>query len=277
MRHRVILSLGIVLLASACDRKAEGQTVAVVNDEEITTAELNAELANANLPPDVDRKQATARILQGLIDRRLLAQQAREDGVDTSPDFLNRQRRMTEDLLIGMMAQRQMNSAKLPTAQEIQQVQAAQPQIFGRREIWDLEQVAYPTPKDPAVQQRILGTKNLNQLTTVLSQAGVQFQRGKNRLDSATIPADLFGRLSTLPSGEPFIIPMGAQSVASVVVARQPAPLDAAAARTAAVEVIRRQQGQTFMEGRLKSLRQGAQIEYKEGYGPPPAASAAKK
>ena len=269
MRHRIILSLTVALLATACDRKAEGQTVAVVNNEEITAAELNAELANANLPADVDKKQATARILQGLVDRRLLAQQARNEGIDTSPEFLNRQRRMTEDLLIGMMAQRQMNTAKLPTAQEIQQVQAAQPQIFGKREIWDLEQVAYPTPKDPAVQQRILGTKSMAELTTVLSQAGVQFQRAKNRLDTAVMPADLFGRLSTLPAGEPFIVPTAGQSVASVIVARQPAPLDEAAARTTAVNVIRRQQGQSFMENRLKDLRKSAEIEYKEGYGPP--------
>ena len=269
MRHRIILSLSLALLASACDRKAEGQTVAVVNNEEITAAELNAELANANVPADADKKQATARILQGLVDRRLLAQQAREEGIDKSPEFLNRQRRMTEDLLIGMMAQRQMNTAKLPTQGEIQRAQSAQPQIFGKREIWDLEQVAYPTPKEPAVQQRILATKNLDQLTTVLSQAGIQFQRAKNRLDTSVMPADLFGRLSTLPAGEPFIIPNGGQSVASVIVGRQAAPLDEATARTTAVNVIRREQGQKFMETRLNDLRKAAKIEYKEGYGPP--------
>ena len=42
MRQRIILTLAVALLASSCQKKAEGQTVAVVNDEEITAAEERA-------------------------------------------------------------------------------------------------------------------------------------------------------------------------------------------------------------------------------------------
>ena len=38
MRQRIILALVVALMTSACQKKAEGQTVAVVNDEEITAA-----------------------------------------------------------------------------------------------------------------------------------------------------------------------------------------------------------------------------------------------
>ena len=49
MRAKIVLAVGLALMASACDKKAEGQTVAIVNGEEITAAELNAELASANV------------------------------------------------------------------------------------------------------------------------------------------------------------------------------------------------------------------------------------
>ena len=51
MRSKFVLAVSIALMASvsACDKKAEGQTVAIVNGEEITAAELNAEITNANI------------------------------------------------------------------------------------------------------------------------------------------------------------------------------------------------------------------------------------
>lgn len=276
MRNRLILTLSLALIASGCDRKAEGQTVAVVNGEEITANELNAELANANLPPDADKKLVTARVLQTMIDRRLLAQQAKEENLDKSPEFLTRQRRLTEDLLIGMLAQRQMNTAQLPSATEINQFQASRPQMFAQRELWNLEQLQYATPADARVQQRIAGTKTLDELATVLSQAGVNFQRGRNRIDTAVIPSDMYRRIRALPEGEPFIVPAGGRSIASVVVGKEPAPLAGAEARPIAVAAMRREHGAKFMEDRVKSLRQAAKIEYKEGYGPAPQAQPAK-
>ena len=105
------------LAVSGCDKKAEGQVVAIVNGEEISAAELNAELRNVNLPAGADAKRARTAILQSIIDRRVISQQAREDGLDKSPDFLNQQRRMTEELLIRMFAERQTSTNQLPNEQ----------------------------------------------------------------------------------------------------------------------------------------------------------------
>lgn len=265
----------MALVASGCDRKAEGQTVAVVNGEEITASELNAEMANANLPPDADKKEVTARVLQTMIDRRLLTQQAKEENLDKSPEFLSRQRRLTEDLLIGMLAQRQMNTAQLPTATEISQMVTSRPQVFDKREIWSLEQIQYPTPSDPKIQQRIAATKSLEELVTVLTQAGVNFERGRNRIDTSVVPTNIWRTISTLPQGEPFIVPAGARTIASVVIAREPAPRTGADARPVAVAAIRREKGAKVMEDRVKSLRSAAKIEYKEGYGPAPQPNSA--
>ena len=39
VRSKIVLAAGLALMASACDKKAEGQTVAIVNGEEITVRE----------------------------------------------------------------------------------------------------------------------------------------------------------------------------------------------------------------------------------------------
>lgn len=270
MQMRLLCGVFLLFASSACDKKAEGQTVAVVNGEDITASELNAELAGANLPAGADKKQATSRVLQSLVDRRLLANQAREEGIDRSPEYISRQRRMTEELLIGMLASRQMDAGKLPTNQEITAIQSRMPQYFAKREVWSLDQLQYETPRDPAVQAKILQTKTLQQLATVLTESRIAFQRGRNQLNSALIPTEMYPKLAALPAGEPFIVPNGGRSIASAIVAREPAPLSGPAARTEAVNLIRRQSGTQLLEKRLKDLRQSAKIEYKEGFGAPP-------
>ena len=268
MRTKIILALGLAVLSSACDKKAEGQTVAVVNGEEITAAELNAELASARLPEGMSQKDARARVLQAIVDRRLVAQQAKKDGIDKSPDFLNRQRRMNEDLLINMYASRQIDTAQLPSPQQVQNFEASRPEMFANREQWNLDQVRFKAPTDAAVKAKLDQAKSIDEVVQVLTAAGVQFQRQKNRLDTAVIPHNMYGQIKTSTPGEPFVVPVGDQMIASVITSREPAPLLGEKARPIAVAAIRREQAAKLMQDRLKSLQQAAKIEYKEGYAP---------
>ena len=62
MRSKIILAAAVALTITACNKKAEGQTVAVVNGEEITAAELNAELAASRIPEGMNKDQARSRV-----------------------------------------------------------------------------------------------------------------------------------------------------------------------------------------------------------------------
>ena len=186
MGQRIVLAIVLAFIVSSCERKAEGQTVAVVNNEEITAADLNAELASANLSATAATKEARNAALQRLINRRLLEQQARSDGIDKSPDFLNQQRRQTENLLINMLVSRQVNTTQLPTPAQITQYEATHPEIFGKREIWTLDQIVYPLPKDAALVAKLAAAKTLDQVTQALTAAGIQFTRATRKFRQIT-------------------------------------------------------------------------------------------
>jgi len=269
VRSRIIIAVGLALVISGCNKKAEGQTVAVVNGEEITAAELNAELSNAKAPPGLDKKDVRSRVLQQMIDRRLLAQQATKDGVEKSPDFLNRERRMHEDLLISMLAARQMDTTRLPSAQEIQRFQASRPEMFANREQWNLEQIRFTMPTDAAVKSKLEATKTLDEVAKTLTDAKITFDRQRNRLDTAVIPHELYARLMTADPGEPFIVPIGNLAIASSIVSREPAPITGDQAQPIAVAALRRTQAAKLMQDRLKALRDSAKIEYKPEFAPP--------
>ena len=90
-------------------------------------------------------------------------------------------------------------------------------------------------------------------------------------MDSLRIPErdrPAVEKLSTLPAGEPFVIPVGDRSVASAVVSKEPNPLSGDAAKPAAVALMRKTATSKSLEGLVKSLRSSAKIEYQAGYAP---------
>ena len=104
VKYRSNCSHRVSFLASGCNRKAEGQTVAVVNGDEITALRPEFRTDQAKVPDGADKNAARSQVLQQLVDRRLLAEQARKEGIDKTPEYLNRQRQAEEELLISMLA-----------------------------------------------------------------------------------------------------------------------------------------------------------------------------
>jgi peptidyl-prolyl cis-trans isomerase C len=269
MGQRIVLAIILACILSSCEKKPGGQTVAVVNNEEITAADLNYELNNSNVPAAVAGKDARGAALERLVDRRLLTQQAKADGIDKSPEFLNQQRRLTDDLLINMLLSRQANTAQTPSAADVAKFEASRPGMFANREIWTLQQVTYPLPKDASVTAKISAAKTLDDITQALTAAGIQFTRGTKQFDSALLPPNLYEQLTHLAPGEPFIAPGPDKAIASVISARQPAPFNADQQQQLAVSQMRRDKVGQIAAQRLKELKAKAKIEYQPGFAPP--------
>ena len=269
MKYRILAAIAVSIVASGCNRKAEGQTVAVVNGDEITAPDLNFALDQAKVPEGADKNAARAQVLEQLVDKRLLAEQARKEGIDKTPEYLNRQRQADEALLISMLANRRLSAAQLPSDREVQNYIATHPEMFDKRETWTLDQLVYATPTDPNVKSQIMDAHSMDQLVTVLQNNKVAFARQKNRLDTAAIPAELYTKLNTLPAGEPFALSTGGRTVTSAITAREPAPIAGDQAKPIAVDAMRKAQTGKALESLMKSLRSSAKIEYQPGYGPP--------
>src|SRR3978361_1170827 len=89
----------LLVVLGGCSKKPGGQVVAVVNGEEITQQELNVELQNAHIPQGVDQKKVMPALLQRVVDRKLINQLAKNDGLDKTPAYLAQVRVTEENLL----------------------------------------------------------------------------------------------------------------------------------------------------------------------------------
>lgn len=269
MRHQIMFALAITLAATGCQKKASGQTVAVVNNEEITASELNDALTNDQSLAGANAKEARAAELQKLIDRKLLVQQARADGIEKSPEYLNQLRRTTDDLLINMLLSRRLNTTQVPSAEEITRFEAGRPEVFAGRETWTLSQVIYPLPKDQAVNAKLAAAKTLDEIAQVLTSSGIQFTRDTKKIDTAALPHAIYEQIAKLPAGEPFIAPGAGKAVANVITDRAPNPTPADQARPIALQLMKRDQAEQIVQERLKNLRGSAKITYQPGFEPP--------
>lgn len=283
MRMKPMVLAGVaatVLLATGgCTKKVGGQVVAIVNGQEITQQELNAELNGAVIPAGANRNAIMAQLLQRVIDRKLLVAKASKEGLDQSPAYLAQVERAKDGILINLMAGNAMKSVPLPDSQAASKFMADNPSLFAGRKRYQLEQIAFPATNDPTLIGKLKVAKSMEDVKSALTAAGVQFQSGNGVLDTGSIPPAAADRIAALPPGMPFLVPQNGQIVASVIRSSEAVAMPGDRAQAAAIQLLRRQNVDKALHQQLEAERASAKIQYEAGFSPPkpgtaPAAAA---
>lgn len=270
-RTPILLSCAVLALAlPGCGKKASGQVAAVVNGDEITLQQINGELGDGKLPEGAQKDKVRNLIVQRLVDKQLLEQQAKQAGLDRDPEFLMRQRQLNQALLLEFYAKRAQDTLRVPDQAKIAKFIADNPGTFANRTIFTVEQLNFP-PADKSVMDGLKDLHSLDAIAQYLQAKGIKAVRATNKIDSAQVPPQVLQQVTALPAGEPFVIPTPQGVVVSVIIGREAAPLPAAQAQPMAVQMIRGQELNTVMQQRLKDARAKAKIEYQPGFSPPAA------
>lgn len=271
----VLPLLAATSMIAACNKEPAGQVVAVVNGDEITLQELNAEVGNAQIPEGADGDAARNAALARVIDRRLLGEIAKEQRIDASPEFIMRRRQLEEGLLVQLLSQQIARNLPQPSAAEIDSFIADNPQMFARRAVLAVDQIRFAAPTRQDYLQELADTKTMAQVIEVLNRLGIRFERGNVRVDTGSMPVAMFNRVMEIGGSEPFVIPAPAGVTVSLVVASQAAPIEGDRARPIATNAIQQRALATELEKQLKDAKAEAGIDYQPGFGPPPEAAAA--
>lgn len=274
-RGMVALMLGGALVLGGCEAKPEGQVAAVVDGEEVTLTELNAELANANVPENADKKLIQRQALQRIIERKLLANAARKDGMDQSPDFIVRRQALEDSLLVQLLSQKVARGIKVPTNADTDKFMADNPGMFANRVIYAVDQIRFATPAREDYLKQLAAAKSMDQVLAVLDGLKIKYERGNVQVDSAQVPPPMLAQIQKVPAGEPFVVPMGNVVAVSLITGSKPAPLGGDQVRPMAANAVRQNALGQALQQRLKAEKAQAKIEYQPGFTPPPATGAA--
>jgi len=272
--------LGSALLVAGCGEKGgegeleKGQVVATVNGNDVTVHELNAELQGANLPANINaeqRKQVEQAALQQVVNRRILADVARERGLDKTPMFLLQERRAEEQILVQML-QRQMSSAvKQPSQTEIATFIAQNPNLFAERKIFTVDQIQFQTPRDPQVLRKYQPLKTMDEVAAMLQQDGLQFRRSPATLDVARANPQLVQQVLSMNRDDIFIIPAGQLMVANKITDTKTQPLTGPEAQQLAAAMIQQKKFDELIKRDLepKVKKAEGEVKYQAGFAPP--------
>ena len=256
-------------LLAGCTKQPGGQVVAVVNNDDITVQELNAEAQAAQLPAaSANDKQAVAALLQRVIDRNLLADYAKREGLDRGPDYVARKRQMDQALLADLAVRKLSGGSTNPSAAEVSAYIASNPLLFAERQKLALDQVRFPTPPQADVLKAITAAPTLEGVIAQLDAKGIKYVRGAASLDSGSIDAAAVRQILALKPGEAFALSTAGQTFVSVVTGQAPVSIDKAAWVTIATNALRNQRLSKRMADSLKQLRTSAKIEYDPAYKP---------
>jgi peptidyl-prolyl cis-trans isomerase C len=274
------LGIGMVCVAAlltGCKEKTpQGQVAATIDGNEVTLGELNAEMTAANLPPNVDKKEAQRAMLQRVIERKLLVASAEKDGLDKTADFISAKRRIDETLIAQAYAKKQLAAVPMPTETQITKFMADHPNVFLQREQLVLDQIRFPIPKDIKSLAALEGDHSMDAVAAHLTQMGVKFERGNVGLDSGQAPTPLMQRINSAPATEPFVIPDRGMVTVNLVTSRRPVPVDPQQARSGAVSAWRQQKFEEMLTQQVAGLRNSAKITYQAGFAPPANAQGGK-
>ncbi len=257
------------LLAAGCGREAvpTGQVIAVVDGEELTTAELNYEARTRGLQIGPDRGMRDA-LLRELVDRKLLAQAAVARGADKSPDHLLAVRRLSEIAL----GQRLLEDAASANAQaspaEVERYIAANPKAFGERVTYVVDAITIAAQLSPELRQALGAAPSVDAMEKIAGAAGFKPRRSSEMWDSAMLADDVNAVLKAKRPNDNFVLTPGAGThvgrlmtiVAQPVPQQQWVPL--------AQGLIRRTANEQTLRASVEEARARAVIRYQPGFAP---------
>ena len=267
LRPGLLIALIVpTLVLASCKREATGQVMAVVNGEAITLSELNTELKRAAGGSLADKATLRKAALETLINRKLLAQQAKQRGLDNSPEYLMEQRAASENLLVAMLGQQMIQKLPTPTNTALTQFLARNPQFGAARAVYQLDQLTFGRPSDMAVMEKFRDDHSVDAVAARLTSLNMPFQRQRLTMDSVAAPPAFFAELVGLPEGEPLLTASSDRLIATAIVGRTAQPLSIEAARVLATEVLQRQAVERIAQDQLKQARGTAKISYQTGF-----------
>lgn len=259
----------VLAMLAGCNKQPGGQVVAVVNNDEITVQELNVEAQAAQLPAaNANDKQAVAGLLQRVVDRNLLADYARREGLDRGPDYVARKRQMDQALLADLAVRKLAGSAATPTQTEVSAYIASHPLLFGERQKLELDQVRFATPTNTDDLKKLTAAPTLDGVIAELDAKGVKYVRGAAAIDTGTLDPGAVRQILALKPGEAFALSTAGQTFVSVVTGKSALAIDRSVWPNIASEALRTQRLSKLMADSLKQLRGSARIVYDPAYKP---------
>jgi EpsD family peptidyl-prolyl cis-trans isomerase len=284
---RTAMTMLMVATASlalvACSKEAEkpdGQVVATLDGADITVHEVNAEINSmGNAVQGAPRKLIEAVALGRVIERKMVANEARTRKLDQSPQFVLAKARNDENLLVQALQADVAGKVQATPREKAQKYITDNPVMFGDRRILQLDQIQFL--QTPAIAQlQLREAKTMTAVEQLLLANNIEYRRAPQQIDTLLIDPKLSNevlKVANGPTAEPFMFtdrPAGAPAPViyiNVATSNKSQPFLGERAITYAQQLLQRQEMSKKLQDELKRLKDATKgkITYAAGYDAP--------
>lgn len=269
-------AIAVCLALAACggtDEAPTGQVVATVGGEEITTAQLNLELAGQTGGNPAEQQALRQAALQGIVDRTILAQAARDQDLDDTPSYAMLQQRADQLVLIDLLARGGGGGAATTIGdQEVAAFIDANPERFADRRLYVVNQINVSSD-DPALVKALEPVTTLDQARQLLTARGAAFGETVGVVDTLGIAPEAARQLAALQPGAVFITPGANVIHVNGLREVQRQPIGGDTATRAARSILQGERSQGLATGRIETLLKAGRpkVLYNDEFRPTPA------
>lgn len=278
--HATFIALtALAVLLSGCEKPAtdattpavKSETVATVGGDKISEAELNVAVSRLGELSEAQAAEAKTRVLQALIDQRLVAQAAKSAKIDKEPEVGFAMAQASRQVLAEAYAERSFKDVAKPSESEIADYYSQHPELFSERRIYRIQELELKL--DPSrmseVEAKLKSSHSMGDFVNWIKEQGIEGKTAMAVKPAEQIPAPLLARLSQMKDGQVTILPgrPGHVLVQQLQESQlQPASLEQA--HNAIERALITEKRKELMAADLKKLREAAKVEYATGYAP---------
>lgn len=261
MKKMVGLVVGTLALA-ACDsgEAPTGQVAATIDGNEITVSQVENELRASGVQSDQNNPALANQALEAVVNRSILAQEARDRGLHQTPAGSIALRRAEEVALVDLLRRDIQAGSPTPSDDEARQFVSSNTAMFSERFVSVVEQVVVPSLPNGLLSE-LEATETLDEVRALLNERNVNFQTTMGSVDSLTVAPGIAEQIVDLDVGEVYIIPQGQGARINAVVSRAAYPIQG----EEALELGRRMVTQQRTSGQVESVFRSILSEKKAG------------
>jgi EpsD family peptidyl-prolyl cis-trans isomerase len=280
-KHASFIALAILaVLASGCEKPAtavKNEAVATVDGDKISEAELNLALSGLGALSEAQAAEAKIRLLQALVDQRLVAQAAKKAGLDKAPEVAIEMEQASRQVLVEAYAERSFKDVEKPSETEIAEYYNQHPELFSARRIYRIQELdlTLEASRLPEVETKLKSSHSMGDFVNWVKEQGIKGKTAVAVKPAEQIPAPLLGRLSQMRDGQVTVLQgRPGHVLVQQLQESQLQPVSLEQAHKAIEQAIVVEKRKVLMAADLKRLRETAKIEYVSGYAPASEANA---
>ncbi|WP_311196976.1 EpsD family peptidyl-prolyl cis-trans isomerase [Rugamonas apoptosis] len=271
----LMLTAALGLAACGAKEKKSGQALASVNGEEITVLQLNEEMQRSGVQA-AQQETARKQLLEALIDRQLLQNEAAKDKVDRDPKVVQAIERAKALIVAQAYMQKRIGTPARPGKEEVEAYYKQHPEFFAQRKTIDMKELVVASADlGDDLKGTMDSAKSLDEVAGWLDAHKVKYSRTNLSRATSDLPSELTGKLLSLPKGQLFIIKEAGRALLIAISDVHESPVTLEVAAPQIEQFLFNKKNKDAADAELARLRAAAKIDYLDKSLAAPAAASA--